>query len=510
MNIIYVAGGLNTRFDDLSIFPKILLPIKGNTSILEHNYNIFKKHKQYLIIYEPYYKMVKNFIEVNKLDITLIKSNNTNGSYNTIASVKHELPNGGLFFIWSDLIFDRDFIGDNIPLHSCMIYTRNGDYRFHVSHNGIFNVDNTNHGGNIPGIYYIEEQLIATVNIGNFDLIEHIKEKLAYSCCPLEAEIFEYRDKNIYITDQLTRPKLKRSSRHFNSLEFNDDIVTKKATKSEYCSLIHKEIIWYEKVSGLNISPRFIDKIIEYNFEPFEAPHVAGFKMQYMSGYVTLNEFWNTVVDEKLKEDALKEVQGRMTTLHQLEHKKMRLADVLTDVTEEFYHKVLERTKSVKDIIFNYDECHLQNYLNDALVHIVNYFIGNANSDGTINYYIIHGDLNGSNILIHPETLDVKFIDPRGYFGKTVGYGPMIYDYAKLNYFLYGYDNFNLNHYTYTDGMYDAPTIYRHNYFDSNIINIMTAIIYISLTSYICDNVMKVNIAYDHGMKLLKRFLMGY
>ena len=34
MNIVIVAGGLGTRFKQLSVFPKILLPTKDNDSIL--------------------------------------------------------------------------------------------------------------------------------------------------------------------------------------------------------------------------------------------------------------------------------------------------------------------------------------------------------------------------------------------------------------------------------------------------------------------------------------------
>ena len=41
MNIVIVAGGLGTRFQDLSVFPKILLPTKKYNSLLEQNYDVF-------------------------------------------------------------------------------------------------------------------------------------------------------------------------------------------------------------------------------------------------------------------------------------------------------------------------------------------------------------------------------------------------------------------------------------------------------------------------------------
>lgn len=503
MNIVYVAGGLNSRFEELSIFPKILLPFRGNTSILEHNYNVFKNHKQHLIINTQYYKMVKNFIEVNNLDINIIESTNTNGSYNTIASVKDQLPEGGLLFIWSDLIFEEDFIGDNIPIHSCMIYTYSNNYRFHACDNIITKVE---HGGNVPGIYYLDKKLIANTSVIVLDLIEYIDDQsIPFFTYEIDQGIFEFRDKQIYLSYIAQLPPRKRNTRHFNSLEINDDVVIKKVAKEQYYNLIVREYNWYQEIKESNITPKLLD--VTY-FDHMSCV-INGFKLDYLKEYVTLYQYWKDHADDRLTQDAaLKKVEDTMYRLW-MYRKKIPLNTVLNDLTKEFYNKVLDRTESVKDMIFNYDKDYLEAHLCDALTKIINYFISNAEG-GYIWYHLIHGDLNGSNILIHPITLDVKFIDPRGYFGDTELYGPRLYDMAKLNYFLYGYDHFNLGNYMYAENKFAKPPIYRHNKYQSNIISIMTAIIYISLTSYICDNVMKVNIAYEHGLKLLQNALLGY
>jgi thiamine kinase-like enzyme len=70
-------------------------------------------------------------------------------------------------------------------------------------------------------------------------------------------------------------------------------------------------------------------------------------------------------------------------------------------------------------------------------------------------YNFIHGDLCFSNILygVHPSNEDVilKFIDPRGVFGKTAFYGDFYYDLAKLSHSCNGgyeyfiYDKFNID-----------------------------------------------------------------
>jgi hypothetical protein len=58
-----------------------------------------------------------------------------------------------------------------------------------------------------------------------------------------------------------------------------------------------------------------------------------------------------------------------------------------------------------------------------------------------LEFCLIHGDLNFGNILV--KNNDIKFIDPRGYFGELHdGTGPKEYDTAKLYFSLSGYDSF--------------------------------------------------------------------
>ena len=67
MNIVIVAGGLGTRFKELSVFPKILLPTKDNDSILNELLSGFNNNnKFYIVINSKYYDMVHNYITVNK------------------------------------------------------------------------------------------------------------------------------------------------------------------------------------------------------------------------------------------------------------------------------------------------------------------------------------------------------------------------------------------------------------------------------------------------------------
>ena len=55
MNVVIVAGGENTRFKEMSIFPKVLLPTLDYPSILSYDCKLFEDHQVYLIINDRYY-----------------------------------------------------------------------------------------------------------------------------------------------------------------------------------------------------------------------------------------------------------------------------------------------------------------------------------------------------------------------------------------------------------------------------------------------------------------------
>ena len=87
LNVILVAGGLGTRFQSLSVVPKILRPLAEESSILTSHLNnpAYKKAKFYLVINTKFADQVKNYLEVNEIDnVTLITTGNCNGSYNSL------------------------------------------------------------------------------------------------------------------------------------------------------------------------------------------------------------------------------------------------------------------------------------------------------------------------------------------------------------------------------------------------------------------------------------------
>jgi len=127
-------------------------------------------------------------------------------------------------------------------------------------------------------------------------------------------------------------------------------------------------------------------------------------------------------------------------------------------------------------------------------------------------YSLIHGDLNGSNVMYNETTGDVKFIDPRGYFGKSKMFGPEEYDFAKILYFLSGYDIFNKSRVVYNDWKFDWECVLNVEFIPEKLkqwsLRIMVGDIWIALAQYIAQDIMKANLAYEHGVALLKEELV--
>ena len=514
MNIIIVAGGLGTRFQDLSVFPKILLPTKKYNSLLEQNYDVFINgydNKLFLIINEKYYNMVNNYCHVNNIDMTIIKSSNTNGSYNTILSIYDQIPHDNVLFVWSDLELEHN----DLPiLLEDTIITYPGKYRYIIQNGHIMGCPN--YTGNIPGIYYIKDlnKYFTKYKLDehlNFDIVDMFQEFSNFNSQEYKGIINEYRDKDIYVNHiKSLGDEVKNSfkTRFFNMIqpdysEPNEPKIKKWAINKDYYHLIQKEYDWYNKLKqqklGNNytydmIVPKVYDGMIKDN---------TGFVMTLLDGYQPLHTY--------IKKHSSEDVQTIYKTIHlhldALSNCKKEVDDIdfFQDLEKEIITKVIDRCEKIKYMLINYETEHLQVLLNKAYdylcdnIQIVNH---------KVLYCVCHGDLNGSNILVNPKTKDVKFLDPRGYFGYTTFYGWQDYEYAKLLYCLDGYDDFN-----------NLPQIYgidkpirlkwfdQINYLNKKKYRVLVGVIWVALAGYISQDIMKANIAYEYGIQMLQEVL---
>lgn len=149
-----------------------------------------------------------------------------------------------------------------------------------------------------------------------------------------------------------------------------------------------------------------------------------------------------------------------------------------------------------------------------------------SNHYNAFHWGIVHGDPNTDNCMF--DKGDMKFIDPRGYFGDLdiLGFGIKEYDYAKFIYGLTGYSKFNLAPFIATDvidgdlqcyiGIKEDQGIADANLFEIELpedngylecYQVLVGIIWCKLTTYIINNPQKSVLAYLYGNAILTKML---
>lgn len=495
-NIVILAGGLNTRFKDLQRIPKILLPTTKSSSILLNDCKVFENDSVYLVITDKYFDMVKNYIEVNKLSnrITLIKSKLTGSSYTTLKEVQEFLPDKDVLFVWSDLILN--FRPEISEKNEAVIYTNsNGKYRYLAKDGSLTEVKDFS--GNVAGMYYLRD-------LGKFkqeteaypDLVDFIAAKYS-NFITIEHSVDEYRDLEMFY-EKYGKNKVKPTEpRFFNKFTKEGNVCTKACINNQFYHLIDKEISWYNIVGK---DKKFIPRI----FETSKENHYI--KMEYLSGYIPFYQWLSEEKDPEKRNQVFDLLFKQIEEMHQIKETEVPVETLEKDYEKEVVSKVIDRLESIKHCILDYDYNEVNNLLNKAYMYALYQY-----PTDKVKYSFIHGDLNGSNVMVSTtDPIQIKFIDPRGYFGNTVMAGVADYDYAKLLYCLYGYDSFNNGEYIYYNNeTYDIPPLTEDipAKLNTPFNHIMVGVIYVALAQYIANDILKANIAYQYGIKLLKKEL---
>lgn len=226
---------------------------------------------------------------------------------------------------------------------------------------------------------------------------------------------------------------------NFNVLEIKDNKLIKQC-KNEYgMEKIRNEISFYEYL---------ITNEIKFNY-----PLIYGYDkengklvMNYLNDYIPLyKHFLNINKSEKI--ELLLDIFLKLGIIHD---EKINVSKELyeSDLIKESLGKINNRLSEIKNILNKYkfikkvNGKELRSY--DEIIERIQIIINNhllKNKDYT--YSFIHGDCQFNNILINVKNNDIKFIDPRGYYGDTKLFGIKEYDIAKVNFALSGYDIFD-------------------------------------------------------------------
>ena len=136
-------------------------------------------------------------------------------------------------------------------------------------------------------------------------------------------------------------------------------------------------------------------------------------------------------------------------------------------------------------------------------------------------FALIHGDCTFSNTMVD-KSLNIIFLDPRGYFGFKELYGDEKYDWAKAYYSIAGdYDQFNNKKFKLeieegqvklqieTNGWKDVADYYlsKIENVEPEKIKFLHALIWLSLTTYAWEDFDSICGAFYQGTYLLEEIL---
>lgn len=224
---------------------------------------------------------------------------------------------------------------------------------------------------------------------------------------------------------------------NFNKLyvDISENTIQKKCYNSYGMKKISNEIHFIHFINDNNINFP-IPKM--HAFLPY------GYVMEYMKYYIPLYQIYNTLNAYEIQFN----IKNKLGILHSFDKIITTRENYIKNVLIETKNKLYERYEIIKPIVYKYNYI---NSVNDIYIYDFNYIVETINSKiiniiklkTEYHYVPIHGDCQFNNILINPDTNDICFIDPRGYFGNLEIFGIEEYDFAKILFALSGYDHFD-------------------------------------------------------------------
>ena len=497
MNIEYIviqAGGKGSRLGYLTVNkPKAIVPVE-NLPMLFH---LFRKYpdKKYVIIADYKRDVLREYLEsfANvKYQVVDAQAGGTCGGIKQAVSL---LPDNEPFMlIWSDLILPDSFVLPQEPMDYIGI-SQTFPCRWQYE-NGTFTEEASKEQG-VAGLFIFKDKSTLAQLPDGGELVRWMQgQKLHFT----ELGLAGTREFGLLAEYEALEQE---KCRPFNKMTIVDDILIKEPLDEQGKKLAHLEREWYEKAREMGVSN--IPDIHSTN--PLKMERIQGRNI-YEYKKLSLSE--KRIILQKLT-DSLK-------ALHSL---AAMPADTFS-MKEAYYSKTIERLQKIrylvpfadrKTITVNGKECpNIYYYKRD--------FERLLDSLPCSKFTFIHGDCTFSNLMMKNDT-DPIFIDPRGYFGYTQLYGDPNYDWAKLYYSVIGnYDRFNLKDFRLTidDGSVKLkitsnqweelePDFFALSNTDPQVIRLIHAVIWLSLTTYVWQDYDSVCGAFYNGIYYLEEVL---
>lgn len=448
-SLIIPAAGFGKRLEKY-IYPKVLLPVY-NISIIEQIVKFWEPNEVIIVLKPENINIVKKYTE-NKY---VYLEENRKGSAFAVQTGILASNYDNIILNWCDILPLKK---PNSLENFCFV-----SKNIKCSYNG--------KNGGIYGVF--------TFNKNNIEYpIEIIqKDKEVIILDVIDIKLFkEIEIPAIDIGDSKKYTVLKRSCdnpvRSFNKIIINDNNVIKICNDDR---LKKSEENWYKKMSKFD----FIPNIISYN--PLKMQRVFGEK----------------------KYNKVKPLYDLAKKIHN-SYKPIKASE--KDCIDVYINKSIKRLKEIEYLLNFKDKFIVNNILCENPINILK----SVNINDLIPKYFtpIHGDLTTSNVLWQDNKPYV--IDPRGIFGNSLFYGDPDYDIAKIYYSTTNWHLLNMGKLSpkvISDNKFEVKNI---KLFGTKKIDFLLASIWLSVTSYVKNNVLSVAYAYFMGSLLLQKWINTY
>jgi hypothetical protein len=299
-----------------------------------------------------------------------------------------------------------------------------------------------------------------------------------------------------------------RIQRHGYGSQFNDlyilyNCYVHKQTKNEYgIQKMRREIMFLQYIQQQRI-PFSIPTLHDYGKDYYI--------MEYCKDYLPLYQYFQTATQEEIQ-DILGQIRNQLDSMHQCTKQSSSLYEIVELLRKETKVKIYQRYEEIKSIIDSYSTRITQvnnlpiRSFDDIMQRIEKKVQDYVESMTTYELCLIHGDCQFNNILYHPITKKIVFIDPRGYFGDKELFGVAEYDEAKIRFALTGYDvfdNLDIKSLDIQDGNLILPNLFVIEHVDlSDFIGALTISIWLGNAHCFKDNPAKAVFSFYYALYL--------
>ena len=429
-HVIVQAGGKGTRLEHYCWNkPKCLVPINGAT-LLYSLFSRFSVDTEFIVVghyhYEVLERVLQTFPPTHR--VRLVRGETT-GTIDGLAAAVEQLPDDRTPFllVWSDIYFEEcptSFL--TAPENAITVgVTHSFPCRWRMGAGGQLEERATPNEG-VFGLFKIPDRTwLADLPAAGGEFVRWLAQRKL----PVRREYFDRVDE--FGTLEALHSCWAGGSfcRFFNEVTVSGETVVKRAKLASHAHLIVDEINWYQFVHarGFAQTPRLLGT------EPMTLERVAG------------RHPFDLPANYKHRRAVLEHIFAAFDALHSLEAPR---PPALSDAEEVYHTKTLQRIENFRSlrpelaaqesITVNGYAC--RNPLHPTHREWFNALVAEVQPS---RFTVIHGDPTFSNTLV-TDAAEVRFIDPRGRFGKSAVYGDPMYDWAKLYYSVVGgYDQFN-------------------------------------------------------------------